>query len=167
MRTAKPLIIGQDGFQPKARGIIWDTSTMHYDDPSIPNGYFKPLDFDTKPPSHLNNQAFVDLLGDEYPDQELRHMLVDGFQMKINPPLQIVILPHLLSLADAFDSADAELDRLANTDNNYLRFIAGNCGHICSMDAAAKRCCLPDATPALILHRRLTRSTGRPAPKRR
>ena len=45
-----------------------------------------------------------------------------------------MILPHLLSLADAFDSVDAELDRLANTDNNNLRFIAGNRGHICSMD---------------------------------
>ena len=129
-RTAKPLVIGQDGFVPEARGIVWDTPKLHFDDATKPNGYFKPLDFDAAPPSHLNNQKFFDMLGPDYNDQELRHMLVTGFFMKIAPPLQIVILPHLLSLADAFDNVDKELDRLASPENNYLKFIAANHGHI-------------------------------------
>ena len=132
IRQSKPVVIGQDGFWPNARGVVWDTSKLHFDDPSIPEGYYKPLDYDADVPSHLHNQKLFDRLGDDYPDQELRHMIVTGFFLKVDAALQIVILPHLLSLADGFESVDKELDRLE--DNGYLRFIARNEGHLMKLD---------------------------------
>ena len=59
-------------------------------------------------------------------------MLITGFFLKVDAALKITILPHLLSLADGFESADKELNRLE--DNGYLRFIASNAGHLLRLD---------------------------------
>jgi hypothetical protein len=62
-RRLAPVVIGQDGFLPPARGIVWDLRTKH------PGGYYLPLDLSAPLPTHLNTSAYFDALGDDYPDQ--------------------------------------------------------------------------------------------------
>ena len=104
-RTLSTTVIGQDGFIPEARGIVWDLR-------SKPDGYFRPLDFAAPIPTHLNTDAYFDAIGDDYPDQSLRHQVRRGALFFADVDLQIVICPHLLSLADGFKNVDRELRRL-------------------------------------------------------
>ena len=46
-RRLAPVVIGQDGFLPSARGIVWDLRTKH------PGGYYLPLDLSAPLPTHL------------------------------------------------------------------------------------------------------------------
>ena len=57
----KTIVIGQDGFLPEARSIVWDLRSKH------PDGYFLPLDFEAPIDTHLHARAFFGALGDEYP----------------------------------------------------------------------------------------------------
>ena len=68
----KTIAIGQDGFVKAARGIVWDLRHRH------PDGYFMPLDFDAPLNTHLNTQAMFGALGDDFPDQSLRHQILRG-----------------------------------------------------------------------------------------
>ena len=63
----KTIVIGQDGFLPEARSIVWDLRSKH------PDGCFLPLDFEAPIDTHLHARAFFDALGDECPDQSLRY----------------------------------------------------------------------------------------------
>lgn len=107
-------VIGQDGFVPEARGIIWDLRSRH------PEGHFLPLDFTAPIATHLNTDAYFDAIGDDYPDQSLRHQVRHGALFFADVDLQIVICPHLLSLADGFVNVDKELRRLHSL--GYLEF---------------------------------------------
>ena len=104
----KTIVIGQDGFVKAARGIVWDLRQRH------PDGYFMPLDFDAPLNTHLNTHAMFDALGDDFPDQSLRHQILRGALFFAKLELQIAICPHMLSLGDAFTAAEKDLTRLSS-----------------------------------------------------
>ena len=112
----KPIVIGQDGFVKAARGIVWDLRQRH------PDGYFMPLDFDAPLNAHLNTQAMFDALGDDFPNQSLRHQILRGALFFAKLELQIVICPHMLSLGDAFTAAEKDLTRLSSL--GYLSIVS-------------------------------------------
>ena len=91
VRTSnRPLALGQDCFKPQARGIIWDLRQMD-------EGIIKPVDLQAPIKSHLNLELLCkELFG--YPDQELLSFLFQGVRYKSDLELQIVLLPHLISL---------------------------------------------------------------------
>ena len=95
-KSNEALALGQSAFKPRARGIIWDLRRLS-------EGIIIPLDF-TKPlESHLNLKAFArELKG--YPDQELLSFLLEGVRYKADVDFQIVLLPHLISLASGYHS---------------------------------------------------------------
>ena len=64
--------------------------------------------------SDLNTSALFDALGDDFPDQSLRHQTLRGALFFAKLELQIVICPHILSLGDAFATAEKDLTRLAS-----------------------------------------------------
>ena len=111
----KTIVIGQDGFLPEARDIVWDLRFKHAD------GYFMPLDFEAPIDTHLHARAFFDALGDDYPDQSLRHQILNGALFFADLALQIVICPHLLSLGHAFANAENDIARLASL--GYLEIV--------------------------------------------
>ena len=101
-------MIPQSAFHEKARGLVWDTETVYYDDDGP---YFKPADFSAALPTHLNVDALCTMLAD-YPDRVLVHMLRHGFVYVQEPELDMVINPHLLSLADGPHRVHDQLHRL-------------------------------------------------------
>ena len=104
VRTSnKPLALGQDCFTPQARGIVWDLR-------SLDQGKITPLDFHTPLTSHLNLELIAQELA-SYPDQELLSFLLEGVRYKTDLELQIVLLPHLISLRDGYDSLLDEVER--------------------------------------------------------
>ena len=109
------IVIGQDGFVDAARGVVWDLRSRH------PDGHFLPLAFDEPITSHLNTDAMFTALGDDYPDQSLRHQVKHGALFFASLELQIVICPHLVSLGDAFQVAERDLFRLARL--GYLEVV--------------------------------------------
>ena len=99
-RRLASVVIGQDGFLPSARGIVWDLRTKH------PDGYYLPLDFSAPLPTHLNTSAYFDALGDDYPDQFFRHQVNHCALFFADLDLQIVVCLHFLSLADDLANVD-------------------------------------------------------------
>lgn len=99
------LALGQDAFRPAARGIVWDLRRLS-------DGIITPLDFQAPIQTHFNLPYLESMLRD-CPDQELVSFLLEGVQLKASLDLQIVFLPHLLSLAQGFASVEAELQKLA------------------------------------------------------
>ena len=96
MAHCSTIVIGQDGLVEAARGVVWDLRSHH------PDGHFLPLVFDELIMSHLNTDAMFDALGDDYPDQSLRHQVKHGALFFASLDLQIVICPHLVSLGGVF-----------------------------------------------------------------
>ena len=113
-RRLAPVDVGQDGFLPSARGVVWDLRTKH------PDGYYLPLDFSAPLPTYLNTSAYFDALGNDYPDQSFRHQAKYGALFFADLDLRIVVCPHLLSLADGFANVDKELRRLRSL--GYVEF---------------------------------------------
>ena len=70
-----------------------------------------PVDESAPLGSHMSDELF-DLIGKDYDDQEIRHRLRDGMTFCDNPDLDIVLCPHLLSLANGFERVGRELERL-------------------------------------------------------
>ena len=63
--------------------------------------------------SHLDRDGVLfDELGDNYDDQETRYGVRDGFYLLHDADLDLVICPHLLSLACGLDRVDSEITRL-------------------------------------------------------
>ena len=65
-----------------------------------------PLDFSAPLPTHLHTSAYFDALGDDHPDQSLRHQVKHRAHFFADLDLQVVVCPHLLSLADGFANVD-------------------------------------------------------------
>ena len=128
-RTARTRVIPQSLFHPEARGIVWDTSKVLYDDVGC---YFAPVDFDAPMPTTLRTQRLYDLLGDGYDDQSLRHMALHGFVFAPSPDMNMVICKHLISLADGAARVDTEFDRLRS--NGYLQYIERLDEHYAALD---------------------------------
>jgi hypothetical protein len=79
----------------------------------LSEGIVIPVDFTTPLESHLNLKAFArELKG--YPDQELLSFLLEGVRYKADVDFQIVLLPHLISLASGYHSLKSEVDKYAN-----------------------------------------------------
>ena len=109
------LVIAQSHFHPDARALIWDLRRRHAD------GHFEPLDFAAAPPTHMHGQAYYDELGDEFNDQSLRTQQRDGTLYFADLAYQIVLSPHLLSIADGFDAVEDMLKRRCGL--GYLEFV--------------------------------------------
>ena len=92
------LVIGQDQFLEPAQGIIWDCRGFEHGLPAVP------LNFNAPVSSDLNNDYIEHVLAD-WPDQELKGFLLDGVDFRADLPLQIVLGPHLVSLAKAWTIA--------------------------------------------------------------
>jgi hypothetical protein len=102
VRTSnKPLALGQDCFVPAARGVVWDLRRLD-------QGIIEPVDFQAPISSHLNLDLFrAELEG--YPDQELLGFLLEGVRYKTDLELQVVLLPHLISLKEGYGSLLSEV----------------------------------------------------------
>ena len=102
-----PLVIGQDEFLPRARGVVWDCRELES------MGHCSPLNSELPPNSDLNSAYILEQFGQSgvspWPDQELVSQVVNGVQFRAHMPLQIVILPHLVSLPLGFTSVDKEV----------------------------------------------------------
>ena len=101
----KPLALGQDMFLPEARGIIWDLRRLK-------QGIIEPVDF-TKPIKTHFNLDFLRKRLKDFPDRELVGFLTDGVQFKADLEMQLVFLPHLISLGCGFASVEKDLKKLA------------------------------------------------------
>ena len=127
-RKAKPRVIGQNGFKPDARGIVWDLEHMLVDELGP---YFAPVDFTAATGTSLNTE-FLDTALEHSDDQALRSMLVNGFVFGFDAELQIVVLPHLLSLALGVERGTKELRRLIG--EGYFRAVAATSAHLAELD---------------------------------
>ena len=127
-RVAKPRVIGQDGFVPDARGLLWDLENMASDERGP---YFVPVDFTASTGTALNT-TFLDTALEHSDDQALRSMLVHGFVFDFDVELQIVVLPHLLSLALGVDRGSKELDRLIG--EGYFHAVEATAAHLARLD---------------------------------
>jgi hypothetical protein len=128
-RTAKAIVVTQSEFHPDARNVVWDTSRVLYDEVGP---YIAPADFGAELSTHLDTDALFDALGPTFADQQLRHMLRTGVMFVPGPSLDMVICPHLLSLARSSDRVDSELARLATA--GYVEYVAALDAHIVSLD---------------------------------
>lgn len=104
-KSNKALALGQDAFKPQARGIVWDLRKLE-------EGIITPVDFEAPIESHLNLELLREELAD-WPDQELVSFLLEGVRYKADVGMQIVLLPHLVSLRDGYGSLQAEVDKYA------------------------------------------------------
>jgi len=110
----KPLAIGQDLFQPQARGKIWDLRQWR------PGLRIPLLDFQEEVVTKFDT-IFLNQELRTFPDQELRSFMTAGVKFKADLDLQLVFLPHLMSLANGFKSVEEELKRLEK-DGHYAFF---------------------------------------------
>ena len=65
-------VIAQSELHENARGTIWDTSKMLYDELG---GYFASADFAAPLPTHIATERIFDELGDDFAGQQLHHMM--------------------------------------------------------------------------------------------
>ncbi len=76
-------------------------------------GHCSPLNSELPPNSDLNAAYILEQFGpagvSPWPDQELVSQVVNGVQFRAHMPLQIVMLPHLVSLPLGFTSVDKEV----------------------------------------------------------
>ena len=82
-KIKESLAISQSGFQPHARGIIWDLRELS-------NRKIKPLDMNQKLKTHFNTELIIKEFREDYwyPDQELIGFWTDGVQWKVDVDLQ-------------------------------------------------------------------------------
>ena len=104
----KPLVVGQDLFQPQARGKVWDLRQLS-------QGVITLLDYEA-PISTILNLDYIQASLENFPDQEVVSFLLEGVQFKADLDLQLVFLPHLLSLSHGIFSVEEELQKLAARD---------------------------------------------------
>jgi len=113
-KNNKPLAIGQDLFQPQARGKIWDLREW------TPGEVIPLLRYDAEVNTKFNKYFLTEELKN-FPDQELLSFMTAGVIFKADLELQLVFLPHLMSLANGFHSVEDELKRLEK-DGHYAFF---------------------------------------------
>ena len=123
-RQAKPCVIDQDGFLPEARRIVWDLENILVGELGP---YFAPVDFTAATDTSLDTK-FLDTALEHCDDQALRSMLVNGFVFGFDAELQIVVLPHLLSLALGVERGTKELRRLIG--EGYFRAVNATSAHL-------------------------------------
>jgi site-specific DNA-cytosine methylase len=101
------LAIGQNLFHPQARGKVFDLRNLD------PEGVREIPLLDFHEDAHVTfNKEFLAQELAKFPDQELLSFMLGGVIFKADLELQLVMLPHLLSLANGFASVETELKRL-------------------------------------------------------
>ena len=106
-------VIGQSGFSPAARGIVWDCRQVPVD------GLCHVADFTAPFKSDLNLVNIAKDLHD-WPDQEMVGMILNGIQYKADIPLQVVLCPHLQDIALDPRAIQKELNRLSSVENGLM-----------------------------------------------
>ena len=109
-----PIAIGQEALLPWARGRVWDL-TFERAPCAVPLDMTLPLD------SHLHLGYLRRRLAG-YPDQNLMSNILEGIRFEADVELQMVLVPHLISLPKGFVSVRKELYRLQAL--NWYRFFA-------------------------------------------
>ena len=99
-------VIGQEALFEQARGFVWDFRG---------EGCGVPLDFHAPLQHTLNVEYFQQRLAD-YPNQRILSFIVEGVRPIADVELQTVLVPHLMSLANGFESVVKELKRMAAPD---------------------------------------------------
>jgi hypothetical protein len=93
-------VFTQEDLEPEYRGTVWDCRS----------GTPVPADFEAPIKSPWRHDV-LDVLLDEYPDQELRSFVTRGTSSKTSEAIGLVMVlgPHLQSLATAFDTVAATI----------------------------------------------------------
>lgn len=110
-RRPSVLVVGQSELHPWARGIIWDLR-------ACPAACATPLDFH-EPLEHTLNVTYFKQRLANYPNQELLSFIVEGMRPWADVELQTVLVPHLLSLANGFQSVVKEIKRMSSPELNW------------------------------------------------
>ena len=102
----KPCALAMECMRPEFRGCVWD---MRSRGRIIPVNYHRPLR------THLNLDFYVKEMHG-HPDQELLSHMLHGIRFQAltsEHDRQFVMLPHLLSIGNAFPAVQSELRRLS------------------------------------------------------
>ena len=83
--------------------------------------------------THLATERIFDELGEDFADQQLRHMICTSIVFVPSPPLDMVVSPHLLSLTNGFGRVDSELKRLAAPECGYLQYVETLAAHVATL----------------------------------
>ena len=106
------LVLGQDAFLPEAQGIVWDVRDMNN---------IVPLDYGKEIDTHLDVGYLGELLAD-CRDRDMVSQVTDtGANCSAEVAMQIVLQPHLTTLAPGYTRVDKELKRLEG--EGYLEFV--------------------------------------------
>ena len=114
-KMRRPLILGQSYFVPEARGIIWDMRKRNG------AGFYEPLDFAATLKTHLDLGYLREFLRRSRDKAMVQQLTECGVTFDATVPLQLVLLPHLISLPPGYRRVDKELHRL--NDCGYLELI--------------------------------------------
>jgi hypothetical protein len=120
VRALETLVIGQDQFHQPAKSIIWDLRPMKEGGPAVP------LDYGAAISSDWNNDYIEErLLGsDKWPDQQVVDMVLHGVRYQANVDMQIVLCPHLSSLALNVEEVEKNfVDHLNREEYSITDFI--------------------------------------------
>ena len=103
-RRPQPIAIGQSEMQPWARGRVWDC-TLESSSCCVVADFHAPI------LENLDRTELAKRLR-HYPDQTLLANLLEGARLDADVELQLVLIPHLMSIAHGYASVAKELDRL-------------------------------------------------------
>jgi hypothetical protein len=112
----RAVAIGQGGLQPWAQGVVLDLRQLVKG-----VGWVTELDFGASTPTQFNVDYIRERLKD-YPDQELVSHLVLGVRMLADLDLQLVLLPHLLSIEGVEEEVLREVMKLSVPPFEWVGF---------------------------------------------
>jgi hypothetical protein len=112
----RPVAIGQGGIQPWAQGVVLDLRQL-----SGGKGWVTQLDYEAETPTQFN-LGYIQARLERYPDQELVSHLVLGVRMLAEIDLQLVLLPHLLSMEGMEEAVLEDLLVLSHPPYGWVGF---------------------------------------------
>ena len=116
-KVRDPLILGQSYFRKEARGVVWDLRSKH------PDGYYEPLQFHRPLCTHLDTEFLSRFMANSRDRDMVDQLCHTGVRFDADVPMQIVLLPHLISLPVGYSKVDKELHRLADAGCDYVDII--------------------------------------------
>ena len=112
-----PLCLGQDAFLDDAQGIVWDVRARTKD------GYYVPLDYDAARCTHLGLEYLRTFFARSRDKDMVAQLCETGVRFDAEVPLQICLMPHLISLPLGYKRVDKELHRLASDECGYVEWL--------------------------------------------
>ena len=106
------LVLGQDAFLPEAQGIVWDVRDVNN---------IVPLDYGSEINTHFDVAYLGELLGGCRDRDMVSQVCETGANFGADVAMQIVLQPHLTTLAPGYTRVDTELKRLEG--EGYLEFV--------------------------------------------